>query len=219
MSGRPIKPHLTPADWGAAATELAERHDVCRALLERHGAPRLRPQSAPTERFEALASAIAYQQLAGAAAAAIWSRVVAAVGRPFTPAGVLDAGYGSLRSAGFSDAKARSVLDLAARVQSGEVRLERIGRLGNREVTEHLTVVRGIGPWTAQMFLLFELRRLDVWPTGDFGVRAGLARAFELEAPPTEREMVPLGDPFQPYRSVLAWWCWREVDTPSEFSA
>jgi 3-methyladenine DNA glycosylase/8-oxoguanine DNA glycosylase len=80
-------------------------------------------------------------------------------------------------------------------------------------VIEHLTVVRGIGPWTAQMFLLFDLRRLDVWPTGDYGVRAGFAKAHSLPEPPTERAMASLGDPFTPYRSVLAWWCWREVDT------
>jgi 3-methyladenine DNA glycosylase/8-oxoguanine DNA glycosylase len=80
-------------------------------------------------------------------------------------------------------------------------------------VIEHLTVVRGIGPWTAQMFLLFDLRRLDVWPTGDYGVRAGFARAFGLPELPSERKLAALGEPFAPYRSVLAWWCWREVDT------
>jgi DNA-3-methyladenine glycosylase II len=209
----------TRTAWRAAAVELAERHPVTARLLERHGAPRLRPGAKPADRFEALASSIAYQQLAGKAAKAIWSRVLDAVGTPFTPERVLLAGPEALRAAGLSNAKVAALTDLAARTASGEVRLDRIGRMEDQAIIDHLTVVRGIGPWTAQMFLLFELRRLDVWPTGDFGVRAGFARAFGLDAAPTEREMPALGEPFAPYRSVLAWWCWREVDTPSEFSA
>ena len=105
------------------------------------------------------------------------------------------------------------MLDLATRSAEGTVRLERIGRLDDEEVIAHLTVVRGIGRWTAQMFLLFHLRRLDVWPTGDLGVRVGFARAYDLAAPPTPRELDDLGDAAAPYRSVLAWWCWREADT------
>jgi len=213
-----MPPPATRTAWTAAARELAARHPVAGTLLERHGPPLLRPGAAPRDRFEALAESIAYQQLAGRAAAAIWARVVGVVGRPFGPEAVLAAGYDELRGAGLSNAKAVSLLDLAERTHSGEIRLERIGRLKDAEIVEHLTVVRGIGPWTAQMFLLFELRRLDVWPVGDYGVRAGYARAFDLHDLPTERQMVALGEPFQPYRSVLAWWCWREVDTASRFT-
>jgi DNA-3-methyladenine glycosylase II len=214
-----MPPASTRTAWRAAAVGLAERHPVAAALLERHGAPRLRPGAKPPDRFEALASSIAYQQLAGSAARAIWSRVLSTVGTPFTPERVLLAGSEALRAAGLSNAKVAALSDLAARTASGEVRLDRIGRMGDQAIIDHLTVVRGIGPWTAQMFLLFELRRLDVWPTGDFGVRAGFARAFGLDTPPTEREMPTLGEPFVPYRSVMAWWCWREADTPSQFSA
>ena len=214
-----MPPASTRTAWRAAAVELADRHPVAANLLERHGAPRLRPGARPADRFEALASSIAYQQLAGKAAQAIWGRVLDTVGAPFTPERVLLAGYDALRAAGLSNAKVAALTDLAARTASGEVRLDRIGRMDDGAVVDHLTVVRGIGPWTAQMFLLFELRRLDVWPTGDFGVRAGFARAFDLTEAPTEREMPVLGEPFAPYRSVIAWWCWREVDTPSQFSA
>lgn len=208
-------PASTRTAWRSAAVELAERHPVTSALFERHGPPRLRPGARPGDRFEALASSIAYQQLAGRAAEVIWARVLDAVGSPFDPESVLATGHDALRAAGLSTAKTASLLDLAERTHTGGVRLDRIGRMSDTQIVEHLTVVRGIGPWTAQMFLLFELRRLDVWPTGDYGVRAGYARAFGLDTMPTEREIAALGDLFRPYRSVLAWWCWREADTTS----
>jgi DNA-3-methyladenine glycosylase II len=208
----------TRSAWQAAALDLAGRHDVAAGMLARHGPPRLRPGARSAERFAALASSIAYQQLAGRAAEVIWARVVDAVGSPFTPERVLAAGPEVLRAAGLSNAKVAALTDLAARTHAGEVRLDRIGRMGDRAIIEHLTAVRGIGPWTAQMFLLFELRRLDVWPTGDYGVRAGFARAFGLDRLPSERELAALGVPFEPYRSVLAWWCWREVDANGQFT-
>ena len=208
-----MPPPSTRPKWSAAATELARRDPVLSGLHERHGAPRLPRGPAPDARFEALASSIAYQQLAGRAAATIWGRVVDAVGRPFTPEAVLGTGPEPLRAAGLSGAKAAALLDLSLKVHDGTVRLDRIGRLDDDAVVEHLTVVRGIGPWTAHMFLLFDLRRLDVWPVGDYGVRAGLARAHGWDGIPTEREMRTLGDPYAPFRSVVAWWCWREVDT------
>ncbi len=203
----------TRSAWRAGAVELAERHPVMARLLQHHGPPRPGPGAAPAARFEALASSIAYQQLAGKAAASIWARVVTAVGDPFTPEAVLTAGPERLRAQGLSNAKVAALLDLAEKTVDGTLRFDRIARLQDDEVIEHLTVVRGIGPWTAQMFLMFDLRRLDVWPVGDYGVRAGFAKAFDLDPMPTEKEMGPLGEPFAPYRSIVAWWCWREVDT------
>jgi 3-methyladenine DNA glycosylase/8-oxoguanine DNA glycosylase len=182
-------------------------------LHERHGAPRPRRGARPSARFEALASAIAYQQLAGRAAATIWGRVLDTVGTPFTPEAVLTTDPDLLRAAGLSGAKTAALLDLALKSSDGTVRLDRIARLSDDEVVDHLTVVRGIGPWTAQMFLMSQLRRLDVWPTGDYGVRAGFAKAFGMDSMPTEKELAVLGEPFAPYRSVVSWWCWREADT------
>jgi 3-methyladenine DNA glycosylase/8-oxoguanine DNA glycosylase len=98
-------------------------------------------------------------------------------------------------------------------VASGEVRLERIGRLSDEEVVEELVQVKGIGPWTAEMFLIFTLRRLDVWPVGDYGVRVGYARAYGLAETPTAKELMPLGDRFRPYRTVATWYCWRVAGT------
>ncbi len=203
----------TRSAWVSAADDLAGRHPVTAALLERHGPPTIGAGPRPVDRFRAIAESITYQQLTGRAAATIWGRVVDAVGTPFSPANVLATPHDELRAAGLSTAKTAALIDLASRCRTGEVRLERIARLSDDAVIEHLTVVRGIGPWTAQMFLLFDLRRLDVWPTGDFGVRAGFTRAFgrsELIGP---GELEELGEPFAPYRSVLAWWCWRETDT------
>lgn len=203
----------TRTAWRAASAELSGRHPVLADLHARHGAPRIGPGARPDARFEVLAESIAYQQLAGRAAATIWGRVRSAVGEPFSPAAVLSTPPESLRAAGLSGAKTTALLDLAAKCADGTVRLDRVGRMDDATVVEHLTVVRGIGPWTAQMFLLFDLRRLDVWPTGDYGVRAGFAKAFALDDLPTERQLAELGAPYAPYRSVLAWWCWREVDT------
>jgi len=203
----------TRTAWRAAAAELAAADPVMAQLHDRHGPPVPRRGAPPARRFEALASSIAYQQLAGRAAATIWARVKDAVGEPFTPDAVLATGPDALRAAGLSGAKTAALLDLAVKSSDGTLRLDRIARLADPAVIDHLTVVRGIGPWTAQMFLMFDLRRLDVWPTGDYGVRAGFAKAFGLDAMPTERELGVLGEPYAPYRSVVSWWCWREVDT------
>ena len=198
--------------WDTAAQELAQRHAVLAVAYERHGALAPGRPVAVGRRFAELARAIVYQQLAGKAAAAIWSRVSATVGDPFTPDVVLSTDPELLRAAGLSGAKTAAVLDLAAHVDDGRVQLARAGRMADSELVEHLTVVRGIGPWTAQMFLIFQLGRVDVWPTGDLGVRAGFAQLFDLPATPDAKELAVLGEPYAPYRSVLAQWCWRATD-------
>jgi len=117
----------------------------------------------------------------------------------------------ALRGAGLSTAKTASVRDLAARTAAGELALARVSRFGDDEIVARLSEVRGIGRWTAEMFLLFELRRLDVWPTGDLGVRHGWRLAHGLESPPSPAELALLGDPLRPVRSVAAWYCWQAV--------
>ena len=119
-----------------------------------------------------------------------------------------------LREAGLSGAKVLSVLDLTARCVDGRLELDRLGRMSDAGVVDTLSSVRGIGPWSAQMFLMHELGRLDVWPTGDLGVRAGYARAFSLRSVPTPGRLEELGERFRPYRSVAAWYCWRAADDP-----
>ncbi len=114
-------------------------------------------------------------------------------------------------AAGLSRGKLAAVRDLADK--AGSLRLGALASLDDDAVVERLTTVRGIGRWTAQMFLIFALRRPDVWPTGDLGVRAGYARIMGLEEPPREKEMEPLGEPYRPHRSAAAWYCWRALET------
>jgi 3-methyladenine DNA glycosylase/8-oxoguanine DNA glycosylase len=192
---------------------LADRDPVLAGLVERHGPMHLPPPPRASQRFEQLARSIAFQQLAGRAASTIWGRVRALVPGEFTPDAVLSIPEGDLAAAGLSRAKLASIRDLAEHVADGRVALDRIGRQSDDEVLRHLTAVRGIGPWTAQMFLLFTLHRLDVWPTGDLGVRVGFGRAWGLAEAPTPAELERLGEPYRPWRSVVAWYCWRAADT------
>ena len=117
-----------------------------------------------------------------------------------------------MRGAGLSGAKAASIRDLAVKVDEGLVQLDRMNRLPDDEVMRELTLVRGIGEWTAHMFLMFQLGRLDVWPIGDLGVRAGFGRLYGRPTP-TAKDLEPEGERFHPYRSLVAWWCWQAMDT------
>ena len=190
---------------------LATRDPVMARLLADAGPPRIsRPGGS---HFATLVRAIVYQQLAGRAAAAIHGRLLAALDNDVRPDALLALSGDSLRAVGLSANKAASLRDLAAKVLDGTVELapRRLSRLSDEEVSARLSSVRGIGQWTADMFLLFQLRRLDVWPTGDFGVRRGYGLAWQVPMP-SARELQPLGDPYRPYRSVVAWYCWRAVE-------
>ena len=194
-----------------AADELAGRDRVLASLMDLAGPPRFRP---PQEsHFSALVRSVVYQQLAGAAAAAIHGRVLAVLGGAVTPEGVLAVSADALRGAGLSANKAASLTDLAAKVVDGTVVLDprALGRETDEEVIARLCEVWGIGRWTAQMFLMFQLRRLDVWPTGDLGVRRGYGLAWQVPRP-TASELEPLGERFRPYRSVVSWYCWRACE-------
>lgn len=197
-----------------AQAGLTGRDPVMDRLVAAHGPCRLPAPAPSARRFADLAESIAYQQLHGSAAASIWARVEATVGGTVSPSALLTAGPDRLASCGLSGAKVRSMLDLAASVEERRVRLDRIGRLGDEEVIAELTQVWGIGRWTAQMFLMFTLGRLDVWPTGDFGVRNGWSIAYGLSELPGPGELEALGDRFVGSRSLVAWYCWRAADTP-----
>jgi DNA-3-methyladenine glycosylase II len=193
----------------AAAAEIMSRDPIMAALARRAGPFRLpKPQ---TGHFEALAESILFQQLAGAAAAAIHRRFVALFDDGIRPDAVLATPVDRLRTAGLSMAKATSILDLAAKVADETVPLEDIERLSDELIVERLSLVRGIGRWTAEMFLIFQLRRLDVWPVDDYGVRQGYALAYSLRELPKPKELMALGERFRPYRTVPAWYCWRAV--------
>jgi DNA-3-methyladenine glycosylase II len=202
----------------AAARQLADRIPQIAALAAAAGPIRLRPPH--DSHFAALVRAITYQQLAGAAAAAIHGRLVLALDGAVEPAAVVALSDDALRAAGLSANKAASLRDLAAKVLDGTVVLEprAIARESDEEVITRLTTVRGIGEWTAQMFLMFQLRRLDVWPTGDLGVRRGYGLAWQIPMP-TPKELERLGDELRPFRSVAAWYCWRAAELYSGAAA
>lgn len=183
-------------------------------MLDRVGPADLRRGRPRREHFAELARAILYQQLAGRAAAAIHGRFAALFdGQSPTPEAVVAQPPDRLRGVGLSASKAASIRDLAEKVLDGSVQLDRIARLPDDEVVRELTLVRGIGPWTAEMFLIFQLGRLDVWPVGDYGVRKGYALLYGLAEPPAPSDLAPLGDRFRPYRSIAAWYCWRAAET------
>jgi DNA-3-methyladenine glycosylase II len=194
-----------------AARILADRDPVIARLVADAGPPRFRPPH--DSHFAALARAIVYQQLAGPAAAAIHGRLTAALDGAVEPEGLLALSPEALRAVGLSANKVASLRDLATKVLDGTVILapRRLARVSDEEVIARLSTVRGIGTWTAEMFLIFQLRRLDVWPTGDLGVRRGYGLAWKVPKP-SARELEPLGEPFRPYRSVVAWYCWRAAE-------
>lgn len=203
----------TPVAVERGAEELAKRDKVMKKMLRAHGVPDLRRGRPRRTHFAELCRMICYQQLAGRAAAAIHGRFDALFDGVPTPEAVLARPVEDLRGAGLSAAKTASIRDLAEKVDEGLVELDRVAKLPDDEVVRELVLVRGIGEWTAHMFLMFQVGRLDVWPIGDFGVRAGYARLYGLDPAPTPKQLQPLGDRFQPYRSLVAWYCWRAVDT------
>lgn len=167
------------------------------------------PQRTP---FEALARAICFQQLSGKAAGTIYGRFEAAVGGAISPETVLGTPLHELRAAGLSGAKAASIIDLSEKVLDGTVPLGALKKLDDEDLISRLVVVRGIGRWTAEMFLMFQLRRPDVWPIDDLGVRKGYGMAWGITPMPTPKELAVLGEPLRPHRSVAAWYCWRATE-------
>jgi DNA-3-methyladenine glycosylase II len=209
----PAVPAAGPAGrWTEACAALAAADPAMAAAIAAHGPCRLERRRVPGGAFAALARAIVYQQLAGAAASAIHARFAALYGGRPTPAAVAATPDTVLRAAGLSANKAASIRDLADKALDGTVRLGGWARLGDDEIVERLVAVRGIGPWTAQMFLIFQLNRPDVWPTGDLGVRAGFARIQGLGGLPSPAALAHGGDRYRPFRTVAAWYCWRAMD-------
>lgn len=193
-------------------TRLIGRRDPAMARLIKAAGP-IELRDPFDDNFAALVRSILYQQLAGAAAAAIHGRFLRLFADGLSPTAVLSLREGVMRSAGLSGAKAAAITDLAHKVEDGTVPLHDVKALSDDELVARLVQVRGIGRWTAQMFLIFQLRRLDVWPVDDYGVRKGWALAHKLEDLPAPRALQAEGDRFSPFRTIAAWYCWRAVDT------
>ena len=171
--------------------------------------------------FDSLAESIAYQQLSGKAAATIFGRVRALYPKRkwLDPKLVLATSNETLRACGLSRSKTAALKDLAAKTLDGTVPSGRVlARLSDEEIIERLTTVRGVGRWTVEMLLLFDLGRLDVWPVADYGVQKGFAKTFGRRKLPTKKQFLKIGEKWRPYRSVAAWYFWRALDAPDALS-
>ncbi|HSN02886.1 MAG TPA: hypothetical protein VLS91_05325 [Acidimicrobiales bacterium] len=203
MNRREIAQHIVALD-GAFAPVVA-------AI----GPPPARQRVRVEERFSHLVRSITHQLLATKAAMTIHGRVLDLVGGDVTTANVLALSVADLRGVGLSRTKAEAMIQLADYVDAGRVRISRHGYMEDPDVVVDVTQVRGIGPWTAQMYLMFTLARHDVWPTGDFGVRHGWSVIHGLDENIAEAELARLGEPFVGVRSAVADYCWAAVDDVS----
>ncbi len=191
---------------------IARRDQAFQSIVDLAGPPPLRRRAAPqSRRFPSLVRSITYQLLATSAANTIHQRVVGACGGEVTVASVLDAGVERLRGAGLNRTKAQAMIDLAGDVNERRVRLSDHGRMSDEEIVRDVTSVRGIGPWTAQMYLITTMARRDVWPAGDFGVRNGWSLVHGLDEIISERQLRADGDRFEGERTAVAWYCWEAV--------
>jgi DNA-3-methyladenine glycosylase II len=192
-----------------ATTAVAAADPVLATFIARAGPLESRPGQG--DHFRSLVRAIVFQQLAGSAAAAIHGRVEAALGGEISAAGILATSPETLRAAGLSTNKTASLIDLATKTLDGTVPLAGIEAFDDDEIVARLSTVRGIGRWTAEMFLLFELQRPDVWPVDDLGVRNGWTLIHDLPEMIKPKGLEAAGERFRPHRSVVARYCWQAV--------
>ena len=165
--------------------------------------------------FETLTKAVVSQQISTKAADSITQKLRILIDDDFSPSTLLSIPHDGLRGAGLSGAKARTVTELAEAIISGKISVNDFEEMSDAEITADLTQVWGIGRWTVEMFLMFSLARLDVWPSGDLGVRRGWS-LIKGEQMLDAKALEPLGEPFRPYRSVVAWYCWQATDLLKE---
>ena len=192
-----------------AVIHLKKCDPVLRNIIERVGPCRM---EYGLPEFNSLAEAIVYQQLNGKAAASIFDRFAALAGDPLTPEGILKLSDKQLRSVGLSKQKSSYLKDLAAKTGAGLLDFSRIHELADEEVIHHLTQVKGVGVWTAHMFLIFSLRRPDVLPTGDYGVQVAMKKHYKKRKLPKPKDMEKIAKAWAPYRSVACWYMWRSLD-------
>ena len=192
-----------------AVLHLKKSDPILRAIIERIGPCRMQfgdPQ------FHSLAEAIIYQQLNGKAALTIFKRFAALAGEPLTPEGILKLTPLQMRSVGLSKQKSSYLLDMAERAQRGELDFSRLPTMPDDEVIAHLTQVKGVGVWTAHMFLMFTLRRPNVLPTGDYGVRSAIMKHYKKRKLPKPDQMEKIAKSWEPYRSIACWYLWQSLD-------
>ena len=204
---------MTSIDYARARRALMRRDSVIATLIRQHGECGL-ASSQRTDPFHALLHAIIAQQLSTKAAKTIEGRFSALFDGGPTPAAVARASDEKLRAVGLSPQKLKYVRDLCARILDESLNLDALALLTDDEVIEALTSVKGIGRWTAEMFLMFRLHRPDVLPVGDLGIVKAVQRAYKLRALPTPARLMKIGETWRPYRSVACWYLWASLDAP-----
>jgi DNA-3-methyladenine glycosylase II len=192
-----------------AILHLKKSDPVLRAIIERIGPCCM--EYGPPE-FHSLAEAILYQQLNGKAAVSIFKRFTALAGDPLTPAGILKLTDEQMRSVGLSKQKSSYLRDMAERAASGQLDFTRLHEMSDEEVIKHLTQVKGVGVWTAQMFLMFTLKRPNVLPTGDFGIQMAMKKHYKKRKLPKPLHMEKIARAWEPYRSIACWYLWKSMD-------
>ena len=192
-----------------AVSHLKKSDPVLCAIIERVGPCRM---EFGEPEFHSLAEAIVYQQLNGKAAVTIFKRLAALAGEPLRPEGILKLSDAQLRSVGVSKQKASYLKDMAQRVSRGELDFSRLPNLTDEEVIKYLTQVKGVGVWTAHMFLMFTLRRPNVLPTGDFGIQMAMKKHYKKRTMPKPAQMEKIAKLWEPYRSIACWYLWRSLD-------
>ena len=192
-----------------AVTHLKKADPVLRAIIERIGPCKM--EYGPPE-FHSLAEAIVYQQLNGKAAVTIFKRFTDLAGDPVTPSGILKLTPAQMRAVGLSKQKSSYLFDMAQRAQRGELDFTRLGEMSDDEVIKHLTQVKGVGVWTAHMFLMFTLRRPNILPVGDFGVQMAIKKLYRKRKMPKPADMEKIARAWEPYRSIACWYLWRSLD-------
>jgi DNA-3-methyladenine glycosylase II len=207
---------LSPVHFSEEAVEhLRGADDTLKAIIDERGPLDLdtRQRGRPEDPYGALLRSIVGQQLSTKAARSIYGRLVELFGGSTpSPQELLDADPETVRAVGLSNAKVRYVRSLAEHVLSGELELDRLPDLGDEEVEREVTAVKGLGQWTAHMFLIFHLGRPDVLPVGDLGVRRAVERAYGFEELPSAEELERLGERWAPYRSLAALYLWESLD-------
>jgi DNA-3-methyladenine glycosylase II len=192
-----------------AILHLKKSDPVIRAIIERVGAYRIE-YGEPT--FHSLAESILYQQLNGKAAVTIFKRFTDQTGDPVTPEGILKLTDAQMRAVGLSRQKTAYLRDLAEKTKAGLLDFHQLENFSDDEVIEHLTQVKGVGVWTAHMFLMFSLRRPDILPTGDYGIQVAIKKYYRKRKLPKPKDMEKIAKPWSPYRSIACWYLWRSLD-------
>lgn len=192
-----------------AVHHLKKSDPVLRAIIERVGPFRM---EFGLPEFHSLAEAIVYQQLNGKAAVTIFKRFAALAGEPLTPEGILKLSDQQLRSVGLSKQKSAYLKDLSEKTAAGLLDFANLPELPDEEVIRHLTQVKGIGVWTAHMFLMFCLRRPNVLPTGDYGIQMAVKKHYRKRKLPKPKDMEKIARAWEPYRSIACWYLWRSLD-------